>query len=266
MPEPTPAILAPSTPYTIPTGLKPAIKTTSPVSVEQNGGITPLMIVLPSVSRYLHLLRRGKTLIQAHGRYTTYAGTSVFSRAPVARDVTTEPSSTDLAISLAAAQDCIGSAQPEGPARDDLAIFEQLWNTTLSILELITEQNDFDHETFGWGIYGLCAGYIHHSSWKADTSFLSLKMRLYDALRKMPSMNPTHQKQHGSSTSIVGQVSVLAKANLEVHICANLHLQQFRGEEWRRIRLYHGVAVAQRWIEKLGWDLESAGDAVLSKE
>ena len=49
---------------------------------------------------------------------------------------------------------------------------------------------------------------------------LSLKMRLYDALRKMPSMNSHHRKQHGSSASIVGQVSVLAKANREIHICS----------------------------------------------
>jgi hypothetical protein len=172
----------------------------------------------------------------------------------------------DLAISLAAAQDCIGSAQPEGLARDDLAIFEQLWNTTLLILELVTESSDLDHETFGWGLYGLCAGYIHHTSWRTDSAFLSLKTRLYNALRKMPSMNSIHRKQHGSTTNTIGQVSVLAKANREIHICANLLLQQFRSEQWRRIRWYHGVAVAQRWIENLSWDLESAGDVESSGE
>lgn len=147
--EHTPESPTPSTSHTNLTGLKPAIKTTSPVLREQTDRATQLTIAFSTVSRYFYLLRQSKPLIQGHGRYTTYAGTSVFSRAPTARDVTLEASTTDLAISLAAAQGCICSAQCEGPARDDHAVFEKLWNTTCSILELVLEHSDLGHETFG---------------------------------------------------------------------------------------------------------------------
>jgi hypothetical protein len=123
MPELKPGGDTPSMSQTHPTGLKPAIKSTKLVPGERDDSVTRSEIALPTVSKYLDLLQQSKFLIQSHGRYTTYAGTTVFSRAPMTRDVTTDTSSMDLAISLAAAQDCIGSAQPEGPARDDLAIF-----------------------------------------------------------------------------------------------------------------------------------------------
>jgi len=45
---------------------------------------------------------------------------------------------------------------------------------------------------------------------------------------------------------------MLAKARREIHICANLLLQQFSREEWRRVRWYHGVAVVEQWIKHLG--------------
>jgi hypothetical protein len=47
-------------------------------------------------------------------------------------------------------------------------------------------------------------------------------------------------------------VEVLAKANRQVHICASLVLQRFRQEGWHRIRWWHGVKVAERWVQRLG--------------
>jgi hypothetical protein len=211
---------------------------------------------MPIISRFLYLLHQSTTLVNTHGPYTSYAGTTVFSRAPRSRETTNQISKKDLATSLAAAQDCAGSAQVEGPAREDLAVFENLWNTTISVLETVLESGDLHHEIFGWGVIGLCAGYIGHSHWREDSPFLSLKTRLHDALKKMPSMDSTYRKTKDGVASAGGMVGYLAKTNREIHVCANLLLQQFRREEWKRIRWYHAVAVAQKWIENLGLENE----------
>jgi hypothetical protein len=65
-------------------------------------------------------------------------------------------------------------------------------------------------------------------------------------------MESTVRKDLDSVACCGGKIEVLAKANKEIHICANLLLQQFRREEWQRIRWYHTVAVAKRWAEHLG--------------
>lgn len=158
----------------------------------------------------------------------------------------------DVAISFAAAQDCIYTAQVDGPAREDLKTFQRLWETTIAVLESLLDASTLDYVTMGWGIYGLSTGYIGHASWREDSPFLSFKLRLHTALRKMPTMNSTIRKEIDSVACCGGKVEVLAKANREIHICANLLLQQFRREKWERIRWYHAIAVAQRWIEHLG--------------
>jgi len=214
----------------------------------------------PPIQHFLHLLRQSKALIKVHGPYTTYAGTTVFSRAPMTRDATKEPSAKDLALSLTAAQDCINSAQVEGPAKEDLILFKELWDITLLTLDTILEAGNLDHETFGWGMFGLSAGYINQASWKDDTHFLSLKTRLHDALLKMPSIDAPHRKTSAITLGAGGKVEILAKANREIHVCANLLLQQFQREGWKKIRWYHGVAVVERWIGSLGLDMEPASE------
>jgi hypothetical protein len=213
---------------------------------------------MPLIPRFFHLLNESKALIYAHGPYTNFAGTTVFSRAPTERDTKIQVSKKDLAISLAAAQDCAGSAQLGGPAKDDLAVFEHLWNTTIKVLEMILVSCQLHHEMFGWGIVGLCAGYIGHSHWREDSEFVALKGRLHDALKAMPSVDSLYRKNKESVANAGGTLEYLARNNRAIHVCANLLLQQFRREEWSRIRWYHAVAVVERWIENLGLGNELA--------
>lgn len=184
---------------------------------------------LSAVPYFRKILGKAQGLIRVHGPYTTYAGTSVFSRAPAARDKTKELSIEEITDSLAAAQDCISGAQQEGYGRDDLAMFQNLWRITVSILEAISRTGDLDHETLGWGIFGMCAGHVTYDSRPEEEAFLSLKKRLHVALRAMPSMDAPIRKTEGNLTKIGGRLTTpLTKANREIHVCANLLLQQFR--------------------------------------
>lgn len=208
-----------------------------------------------AIPRFLHLLKHSKLLVATNGVYTTYAGTTVFSRAPLPPTNQEEPTIREIALSLAAAQDCANSAQVEGPAEEDLTVFKQLWEATIEVVDSVLETGNLDHETLGWGIYGLAAGHMHEVSWRDNSLLLSLKTRLHDGLLQLPNMD-TQRKRPATTLVAAGRVEVLAKANRNIHICANLLLQQFRREEWNKTRWYHGVAVAERWIRNLGLDLE----------
>jgi hypothetical protein len=128
--------------------------------------------------------------------------------------------------------------------------FDRLSTITIEVLEILLNTADLDYITMGWGIYGLSAGYIEHTS-REELPFLSFKFRLHDALQKMPTMDSTTRKEVDSVACCGGNIAVLAKANREIYICANLMLQQFRREEWKRIRWYHMIAVAQNWLDHL---------------
>jgi hypothetical protein len=213
---------------------------------------------MPLISRFFYLLDQTKSLVSTHGPYTSYSGTTVFSRAPVASDRPNQVSKKCLAISLAAAQDCAGSAQVDGPAKDDLAVFKDLWETTIAVLEKILVSCELHHENFGWGVIGFCAGYIGHSHWREDSRLVALKGRLHDALKAMPSMDLPIRRNESIFTSGEGPIECLAKRNRAIHVCGDFLLQQFRREEWARIRWYHAVAVAQSWIANLGLEDEVA--------
>jgi len=117
---------------------------------------------LAPITRFWHLLRHAKILIRLHGPHTTYPDTTVFTRTPTPRPtkIAKPPSAQLLATSLAAAQDAYGSAQPDGPAKEDLDLFTALWKTTVQVVEQILEEGIPDGEAFGWGVYGLSFGYI----------------------------------------------------------------------------------------------------------
>lgn len=189
------------------------------------------------IPKFRETLGETQSLLRVHGPYTIYAGTSVFSRAPIPRDSSKDVSTEEMARSLAAAQDCFGSAQPKGPARDDLAVFEQLWRITVSVLETITRSDDLNHETLGWGMFGMCAGHVGYGSSQEEETFLSLKKRLHIALRTMPSMDAPIRKHERNLAKLTGgSTASLANLNREINITANLLLQQFRREEYRKIR------------------------------
>jgi hypothetical protein len=257
-PHDTPQSLTPTESQIDLPALAPKIAAPGVVAEPQSDEIVSSVDDMPLIPRFFHLLNESKTLVYAHGPYTNFAGTTVFSRAPVKCHTKRGLSTKRLAISLAAAQDCAGSAQLGGPAKDDIAVFERLWNTTIELLEMILVSCQLHHEMFGWGIIGLCAGYIGHSHWREDSEFVALKGRLHDALKAMPSMDSPYRKNKESVTNAGGALEYLARNNRAIHVCANLLLQQFRREEWSRIRWYHAVAVAERWIENLGLGNELA--------
>jgi hypothetical protein len=122
----------------------------------------------------------------------------------------------------------------------------------IEVLDIVLNSGGLDYETLGWGLYGLSAGHMVSASRRKASPILSYKKRLYEALRKMPSMNSMARKDLDSIACCGGKIEVLAKSNREIHICANLLLQHFRRDGWRRIRWYHAVAVAKRWIDHLG--------------
>ncbi|KAJ4324296.1 hypothetical protein N0V94_001354 [Neodidymelliopsis sp. IMI 364377] len=216
---------------------------------------------MSTIARFRYLLHYTKDLIHSHGPYATHTNTTVFTRASYPRTKPYGLSSKCLAASLAAAQDCIGSAQIPGPAKEDLHIFKHLWDTTVVLLEEILATGDLDHESFGWGIYGLCAGYMYPPSEALYEVFEEHKHRLHEALLALPTTSSPRRKREELYVQGEGKVEVLAKANRQVHICASLVLQRFRQEGWHRIRWWHGVKVAETWIVKLGLgDEEEEGD------
>jgi hypothetical protein len=210
-------------------------------------------------ARFFYLLQHANILIQQYGPYTTFTGTTVFTRTHQMRPRLNQPSMKELATSLAAAQDSIGSAQLNSPAKDDLMIFKHLWDATTALLEDILEAGNLDHESFGWGVYGLAAGYIAPLSLSEDSidEFKSQKARLHDALLALPSMSSPERKREEIVVKGERRVEVLVKARRQVHICASLLAQHLRQEGWRRVRWGHGVKVAERWAEAAGLKAES---------
>ncbi|KAJ4989718.1 hypothetical protein SVAN01_04748 [Stagonosporopsis vannaccii] len=205
-----------------------------------------------TISRFHYLLQHSKALVQAHGPYKTHKNTTVLTRAMTPRTKPYGPSSKCMATSLAAAQDCIGSAQVPGPAKEDLHVFKHLWDTTVELLEGVLATGDLDHESFGWGIWGLCAGYLYPPSEASYEVFEEHKHRLHEALLALPTVDSPMRKREGLVVSGENRVEVLANANRQVHICASLVLQRFRQEGWHRIRWWHGIKIAERWMTKLG--------------
>jgi hypothetical protein len=122
-PDHTPESFTPVPSHTSVPELSHAAETSGPVAHALKSEDIDIPDDEPLLSRYSHLLSRSKALISIHGPYTTYSGTTIFTRAPIVRDSSEKMSTKDFAVSLAAAQDCIYSAQVDGPAREDLATF-----------------------------------------------------------------------------------------------------------------------------------------------
>ena len=222
---------------------------------------------LPTIARFHFLLNHSKALVHSYGPYTTHTGTTVFTRADPPRPRPYGPSSRCIATSIAAAQDSVGSAQLPGLAKEDLHVFKYLWDTTVDVLEEVLATGDLDHESFGWGVLGLCAGYMYPPSEASYEMFEEHKHRLHEALLALPTIDSPRRKREELFVKGEGRVEVLAKANRQVHICASLVLQRFRQEGWHRIRWWHGVKVAERWVQRLGLeDQVELLDGQLEKE
>ncbi|KAF1833692.1 hypothetical protein BDW02DRAFT_372225 [Decorospora gaudefroyi] len=207
---------------------------------------------MSNIERFIHLLRHAEALIRQYGPYTTHKGTKVFIRAPT--PCIKEPSPRDLALSFAAAQDCSNSAQPSGPANDDLRLFFHLWTTTITILEDILARGSLPQESFGWGIFGLAAGYIHPPSPSNDLTtrnlFSNQKYRLHAALSKLPSLDGAKRSEYVVSEKT--KIAELVRTRREIHTCGHIILDEVRKEGWARVRWLHAMAVAERWIGAFG--------------
>jgi hypothetical protein len=231
---------------------------------------------MPKMWKFYQALNQSKALIHCHGPYTV-SDKKVFSRALKPAD-TTKVSEESITQSLIAARDSTRSAQHGGDAGSDLAVFENLWCTTVVALNVLIKTGELGHVNFGWGILGLCNGYVGHTSEDKDAHFLSLKTRLRTALNYLDSTkNETEvdkstevdlgtEGYQGSEARDVIEAAhdaieaekpyILKKMNREVHICATLLLQLFRQERWSRIEWYHGIAIAKQWAKRLDMVIE----------
>jgi hypothetical protein len=208
-----------------------------------------LVSALPPVARFHTLLEHASNLVQSRGAY--YISPSGYlSRAEKPRSGL---AATRFAASLAAAQDVFkhGTLQPEGPLLSDLFVFRALWETTVQLLERMLDSGSLRYETFGWGIFGLSAGYL-----SSDSFFSGMKERLGDALRTLPRIS-THagerlEAEHHRlrSRSRHGRLLSLTRANRDIHICATMLLQSIRSD-WNRVRWYHGIKVCEQWMAQI---------------
>jgi hypothetical protein len=239
---------------------------------------------MPKMWKFYQALNQSKALIQCHGPYTV-SDKKVFSRALKPAD-TTKVSEESITQSLIAARDSTRSAQQGGDAGSDLAVFESLWCTTVVALNVLIKTGELGHVNFGWGILGLCNGYVGHTSEDKDAHFLSLKTRLRTALNYLDSTKNGTEVDKSTEVDLgtegyqgfevrdvieaaresieAARVAIeadlkahmLKKMNREVHICATLLLQLFRQERWSRIEWYHGIAIAKQWAKRLGMEIE----------
>jgi hypothetical protein len=255
-----------------------------------------VVVLAPSTSlrpihRFWHLLQHARTLIRLHGPYTTHVNTTVLARSPILRSTNNSkpPSMQLLATSFAAAQDAFGSAQPDGPAKEDLELFAALWKTAIKVVEQILEDGIPEGEAFGWGAYGLSGGYIpgfptSSTSFPASsnnanfddeffpknrckptiivpkaqsteqTAFEALRQRLRTALGSLPGVTDSQRGRSDEYTaSIPGaeRLGQLVRARKEVHFCGTLLVQVFREDEWRSVRWGHVIVVVERWLGNL---------------
>ncbi|KAI4658065.1 uncharacterized protein J4E79_007046 [Alternaria viburni] len=173
-----------------------------PPTLPPNKEILASAIHMTNTTRFLHLLSHAKALITLHGPYTTLPTTSVFSRSlkpskppkhPSSSSLSSSTTLKSLALTLAAAQDSTYStytAQPPSPTKSDLDFFTLLWDSSIVVLEEILSVGDLPQESFGWGVYGMAAGYMHpppstlsHShDLSQENMFMRNKERLKDAL------------------------------------------------------------------------------------
>jgi hypothetical protein len=209
---------------------------------------------MTDIERFSHLLHHAKTLVSRYGPYTKHHNARVFMRTRKSpqRPCPPNPSLVDLALSLAAAQDCAYSAQPNGPAKDDLDFFMLLWDSAITVLEEILARGSLPGESFGWGIFGLSAGYMHPPAYDltAQNIFSRNKYRLHAALCMLPSLDERNENEYTMSAKRT--TDVLTRARRDIHTLGHIILHEFRLCRWKRVRWLHAIAVAERWVGAFG--------------
>ena len=238
-----------------------------------NKDILASAIRMTNITRFIHLLSHAKALITHHGPHTTLPATSVFTRSlkPPRPAYPSSPSLKFLALSLAAAQDSTYSAQPPSRTKDDLDFFTLLWDSSIAVLEEILSRGSLPQESFGWGIFGLAAGYMHPPSPPHDLSqqniFMRNKARLHAALCMMPSL----EGPAGNGYRMSGRTTTegLTRARRDIHTLGHVLLYEFRKGGWKRVRWGNAVAIAERWVGTFGLrgrEFEGFGRVVAERE
>lgn len=223
-------------------------------ALQLNKDVIADAITMTNIERFLHFLQHAKSLVGLYGSYSKQPNTTVFARdvRPPQHPKPQDPSLNTLALSFAAAQDCTYSAQPAGSGKEDLDLFTLLWDCAVVVLEEILARGSLPQESFGWGIFGLSAGYMHPPArdLTAQNVFLSNKRRLHDALNVLPSFN-----RETSSEYVVGEkktTALLTRARRDIHTLGHILLHEYKLSSWRRVRWLHTIAVAERWVGAFG--------------
>jgi hypothetical protein len=212
---------------------------------------------MTNLERFFHLWHHTKLLVANYGPYTTHEDNTVLTRASGIQRLNKDPPTKKLAYSLAAAQD-VNSAQPDGPAKDDLLLFICLWETTIRVLERILARGSLPQESFGWGIFALSSGYMHppasssasYNNLVAQNIFNYHKYRLRAALLSLPSMDGQRRSEYVVSEK--KKLDALIKARRQIHTCGHILLDEFRKGGWRRVRWLHAVEVCEKWVRAFG--------------
>ncbi|CAE6996022.1 hypothetical protein CFE70_000220 [Pyrenophora teres f. teres 0-1] len=225
-----------------------------PVTLPANNDVLSEASHMTNTARFLHLLNHARALVRRYGIYTTLHDTTVFCRAstPRSRPSNAEPSITEVFLSLRAAQQAIDSVQPDGAVKDDLHFFNDLWNTTITVLEEILDHGSLPQEPFGWGVFALSTGYLHsrHTNIAYRDVFSNHKYRLRSALERMPSLD--RKRRNAYVISERPSMEALVKARREIHTVGHILLSKFRQDGWKRVRWYHAITVTERWIQAFG--------------
>ncbi|KAF2706176.1 hypothetical protein K504DRAFT_459495 [Pleomassaria siparia CBS 279.74] len=244
-----------SAPVNIPTPPQPTedvrdieVPSLIPLPRPDSSGILPVSGRESTVFRFKHLLETCTDLVHRHGPYKVKK--KVFERA--SRSPKAPLSATQVATSLACAQDALPYTQPAGPANDDLQHMANLWNTAIEILSsTLAHRHALSLTSFGWGAYGLCTGYIpsdSHSS--ALDKFMRHKLRLYAFLKELPLLEAENLKrQHEAVGNPYEKVGRLVIVRRGVHINATILLQIiWEDGGWENVRWFHAISVVERLI------------------
>jgi hypothetical protein len=123
-----------------------------------------------------------------------------------------------------------------------------LGKTAVIALERLLDLGELIMEPFAWGILGLSSGYT-----SSDSLFDTYKQQLYIAINSLPTTGCEWNLSvslHRIVQAQTGYVTQQPAANRQMHRSAVMLLQIMR-RDWTRLRWYHGVQVARRWIEHL---------------
>jgi hypothetical protein len=211
----------------------------------------PILSIAPTNSPIFAIVEQAVTLEQVARLHYLYTQALIFAQSsgPYSlgeHDCTVYASMPEpdflkerFMYSLAVAQDYLTITDSTEPISENLETLRMLGETTISILEQLLDLGELAVEPLSWGILALSSGYI-----SSDPLFSSHKERLCTAIESFTRRGFVIKTPSGC-------ILKRSAAIRQVHCCATMLLQIMR-RDWSRLRWYHGVQVAKRWIDHLG--------------